>query len=236
MAGKRPAERKGSTEVATTRHAEIADTTGQVAKQKFLDTYRQLGNVSAAARAAGVRRQTPYEWEKVDTEFSEAWKAAHEDALDRLHQEAFRRAVVGTDEPYLYEGRIAMQQRRNADGSLMFHPDTREPLMEPITTKRFSDRLLAFLLEHGRPEVYRRRMALEGPGGGPVPVMPVLPGGGMPQEVADRDGDVFIVEVGGGRVLRSLAPGPDVTVIDVTPEPAGAEAAAAGGKRQKGKR
>lgn len=61
-------------------------------KATFLDVLRASPNVSAAARAAGVARQSAYEAREADPEFAAAWEDAIEESVDDLEAEAFRRA------------------------------------------------------------------------------------------------------------------------------------------------
>ena len=92
-----------------------------------------MGNVSEAARIAGVNRTTPDEWRAEDRDFEEAWESALEEAADELEKEARRRAVEGVDEPVYYQGEVV--------GSI----------------KKFSDVLLIFLIKGARPAKYRER-------------------------------------------------------------------------------
>lgn len=115
-------------------------------KGRFLRLLAETGNVTLAAEAAGVARQTPYKWRDKDSKFAEAWAAAEEEAADRLEAEARRRAVEGVEKP-VYQG-----------GHMVG------------TIREYSDTLLIFLLKGARPEKYKDRQAHEhsGPGGGPV--------------------------------------------------------------------
>ena len=85
-----------------------------------------------AANAAGVGRSTAYLWRQEDPEFAAKWDEAVAEGIDRLEDEAFRRAVKGVKRP-VYRGGV---------------------LVGEIT--EYSDRLLMFLLKRRRPEVYAR--------------------------------------------------------------------------------
>ncbi len=63
----------------------------------FLAHLEQTANVSAAARAALVNRDTPYERRKTHPEFASAWDRAMEAAVDTLEAEARRRAMDYSD-------------------------------------------------------------------------------------------------------------------------------------------
>jgi len=107
---------------------------GEALKILFLDHLRKAGNVSEAARAAGVDRKTVYNWRRGNHLFSERWKLALEEATDMLEAEARRRALEGYEEPVLYAGRVIC-----------------DPEGKPMTRKRYSDGLLRMLLRAHRP-------------------------------------------------------------------------------------
>jgi hypothetical protein len=99
-------------------------------KQKFLDTYRGTGNVSAAAVLATIGRRTHYDWIRDDAVYAASFADAVEEAADRLETEARRRAVTGCSEAIYYKG------------------------AQIGTLKKYSDTLLIFLLKGARPEKY----------------------------------------------------------------------------------
>lgn len=74
------------------------DSTASAAKKDaFLANLGISGNVSAASKAAGVDRKTPYNWRDADAEFAAAWDAQCEHGLDTLEREAARRALDSSD-------------------------------------------------------------------------------------------------------------------------------------------
>jgi hypothetical protein len=96
----------------------------------FLDVLRRGGRVPEASRVAGVTRQAAYAARKADEAFSDAWEDAQDEFIGVLEREAIRRAVIGVETPIFYKG-------------------------EQIGIRRKpSDRLLMFLLERYRPDVY----------------------------------------------------------------------------------
>ena len=99
-------------------------------KAAFLCALRRTGNVSAAARAAGICRSRCYEARRRDREFAAAWTDALEEAVDMLEMEAFRRAVEGVGEDRFFRGDVVG------------------------TVTRYSDRLLMFLLKARRPSTF----------------------------------------------------------------------------------
>ena len=102
-------------------------------KKEFVEQLKKTANVSLAANACNVKKQTLYNHKKSDSQFSEAWDEAVEEAIDMLEAEAQRRAFMGCDEP-VYQG------GKNVG----------------VITK-YSDVLAMFLLKAYRPEKFRER-------------------------------------------------------------------------------
>src|SRR5262245_48741976 len=67
------------------------------ARAAFLAFLAETGNVSEAARAAGIGRRTAYHWKKTDEVFAEAWDDAEQALVDRLEQVARERAIDGSE-------------------------------------------------------------------------------------------------------------------------------------------
>lgn len=122
------------------------------------------GNVTEACKIASIGRTTVFTWSKDDPEFKARLNEAIDKGLDVLEDEARRRAVIGVDEPVFYKGDICGYVRK------------------------YSDTLLIFLLNGGKPEKYRQRWAgeISGTGGGPIridsPVV-VLPDDGSEPDI-----------------------------------------------------
>lgn len=113
----------------------------------FIGAFSQSGNITAAAEAVGVSRQSHYDWLAADdvrsgfdmadpgTEpgpYRTAFLAAEEEAADRLEMEARRRGSEGWLEP-VYQG-----------GAMVG------------TKRKYSDRLLMALLEAHHPKFGRK--------------------------------------------------------------------------------
>lgn len=144
----------------------------QVWREPFL---RALGNVPVvreAARAAGVTRSTAYKARKADPEFARAWDEALENGIDCAELEAFRRAVVGYEEPVVFQGRLTYIEARDptAPGGVLLD-DNGKPVLVALTIRRYSDRLLEVILKGRRKSVYSDRTELVSPDGSLSPVV-----------------------------------------------------------------
>lgn len=102
-------------------------------KRAFLVAYSECGNVTKAAEASGISRQSHYDWLATDPEYAEAFRHADDAAGDRLEAEARRRAVEGVDEPVYHKGEVVGYIRK------------------------YSDTLLIFLLKGAKPDKYAER-------------------------------------------------------------------------------
>ena len=116
----------------------LTKATRQRAREAFLAALRFQPNITLAARAAGLSRQTMYEWAEKDEAFAAEWVAALEEGIDLAEAEMWRRGVEGWDEPVY--GRVGKDQ----DG-------------EVGTVRRHSDAMLTLALKAHRPEKYRER-------------------------------------------------------------------------------
>lgn len=105
---------------------------------------REVPVVSRACAAVGIDRSTAYKNRDADPAFADAWDAAMEDGVDKAEQEAFRRAVEGTDKGVWHMGRLVGTERV------------------------YSDALLGLILKGRRKKVYAERTELTGADGGPV--------------------------------------------------------------------
>lgn len=104
-------------------------------KQKFLAKLRSsAGNVSKAAKAAGISRSSAYDHKTADADFSAAWENVIDDVVDAMEEELHRRSTKGVQEPVFYRGQMVAKVRK------------------------YSDRLLEFALKAKRPDVYRDRV------------------------------------------------------------------------------
>lgn len=111
----------------------------------FIAELRKRGNVTDAAKKAGIGRSTAYEWREAEPEFAAAWDEAVEHAIDTMESEAWRRAVEGVDEPVI--GRVG----KDEDGIIT------DEQGRHVFIRKYSDGLMQTLLKAHRPEKYRER-------------------------------------------------------------------------------
>ena len=111
-------------------------------RKRFLEALEYNGNVTEAVKAARIdSRKTVYNWREKYPDFAEDWESAYQSAVDRLEQEAWRRATEGTEKP-VYQ-----------NGQLVGH------------IQQYSDTLLIFLMKGHNPERYKDRQTVEHSGG-----------------------------------------------------------------------
>jgi hypothetical protein len=108
-------------------------------KKAFLAAMAETGNISAAAKIAGIDRHSHYDWLKDDPDgsYAEAYETARIESIESLEKEARRRALTGYLKP-VYQGGKKVG-----------------------TIREFSDTLLIFLLKGAKPETYRDNVHLE---------------------------------------------------------------------------
>lgn len=140
-------------------------------KPVYLEALRNVPVYRHACEAAGVDRATAWRAREADPAFAEAEREALEEGIDRAEQEAFRRAVVGFEEPVVDKGRLAYRYERyvDSDGSEHYRPvldANGQPV--PLTVKKHSDALLSLFLKGRRKKVYADRTEVTGADGGPV--------------------------------------------------------------------
>lgn len=115
-------------------------------KRAVLAAYALTANQTVAAVAADVNRGTVGRWLKEDADFAAAMAEAAEEAADRIEAEIIRRGVKGVTKNVWHNGKIVGQELH------------------------YSDVLLIFFAKAMRPEKYRDRYEISGPGGGPLQI------------------------------------------------------------------
>jgi hypothetical protein len=77
----------------------------EVYKQCFLRELAKGKSPAHAAQVAGLARSTAYLFCSQDTEFARQWLEASAEGVDRLEDEAYRRAVEGVKRPVFHGGK-----------------------------------------------------------------------------------------------------------------------------------
>jgi hypothetical protein len=144
-------------------------------KPAFLAALRELPVIAHACKAVSIERSTAYRAREADEGFATAWDEALEDGIDRAEQEAFRRGVVGFEEPVIDKGRLTYRYERyeveDIDGNKeerwrMCLDEHGQPI--PLTVRKHSDALMTLILKGRRKKVFADRTELTGADGGPV--------------------------------------------------------------------
>jgi len=140
-------------------------------KPAFLAALREVPVLRHGCDVTGVDRSTVLKARKADPEFDMAVEEAMEAGVDRAEQEAFRRAVVGFQEPVVDRGRLVYAYQRVVDAE---GKEAYEPVLDahgqpvPLTVRKYSDMLLTLVLKGRRKKVYAERREITGADGGPV--------------------------------------------------------------------
>jgi hypothetical protein len=92
------------------------------------------GSITAAAEAAGVCRESHYNWVRDDPLYAELYEEYHRRSTQLLINEAIKRATEGQQEPIIYQGKQVI----GPDG-------------KPLYKSYKSDNLLMFLLKQRDP-------------------------------------------------------------------------------------
>jgi hypothetical protein len=103
-------------------------------RARFLEVLSDTCSPKAAAKAVGIARSSAYYHREHDVDFRLAWDKCVDQALDAVLEESYRRAVVGVDEPVIFQGQVSKE----------VSPDGEE---RPLTITKYSDRLLEVLMK-----------------------------------------------------------------------------------------
>lgn len=112
----------------------------------FLKAYTVSGVVTKSAEAAGIHLYTHYHWLQTDPDYVKEFEAAREANLDSLEAEAIRRARDGVERIKFHMGK-PIKYKDPKTGKLVIYVE-----------HEYSDRLLQFLLESKRPEVFGKKI------------------------------------------------------------------------------
>lgn len=108
----------------------------RVHSQKVAKFFRELsrsGSVTLASERSGIRRYTLYRMRAQDEKFAKRWDRHLNLGIDRLQDDALRRAVDGVERPVWRGGK------------------------KVGTVQQYDNRLLQFLLRAHRPDIYSEK-------------------------------------------------------------------------------
>lgn len=158
-------------------------------KPAFLAALREMPVLRHGCDVTGVHRTTVHKAREADPEFDKAVEQALEDGVDKAEQEAFRRAVVGVDEPVIHQGRLMLRYQHDENGQPLLDANGRPvPVRDadgapvPFTVRKHSDALLALLLKGRRKQVYAERRELTGKDGADLPPAQIVIATGVPDD------------------------------------------------------
>ena len=99
-------------------------------KEAMLEMLEALPNITAVRKLFGISESSLSRARAKDSNFNEAMKEAKSAGYDMMEAEAIRRAIDGWDEPVFYQG------------------------CEMGKVRKYSDKLLQFLLIHCKPKKF----------------------------------------------------------------------------------
>jgi hypothetical protein len=139
----------------------------------FLAALRDTPVLGHACDAVGIDRVTAWRRRQADPEFAAAVDDAIEKGIDTAESEAYRRGVIGWQEPVVDKGHLAYRMVRvvGEGGEVRFEPvldGSGQPV--PLTIPKRSDALLQFVLKGKRRQVYGDKQEITGAGGGPLQI------------------------------------------------------------------
>lgn len=170
----------------------MAKRKGRVSRQgAFLAAFAECGNLTRAAKSAKIERDMHYRWLKDDPDYPALFDEARVKAADLLEEEARRRAVEGVFEPTTHKGEfvypfkyVDVPDIDEKTGAQKTDPETGAVLWRtkrvyskvPYGVRKYSDRLLEFLIKGHKPERFREKSSVEltGAGGGAIEIVQQL--------------------------------------------------------------
>lgn len=113
-------------------------------KSQIVDGLRNGLWPSEISEQIQVGTKAMSQWRQQDRAFGDLCREAEEACIDRLEQEAVRRAMHGVADVVIHGGKIVMDPRTSDD------PDGPKPLLK----RTYSDGLMMFILKGRRRDVY----------------------------------------------------------------------------------
>lgn len=148
--------------MATIKKPRKSPRTKDIRQAQFLAAYRECGSVRISAAVARVHRSRHYRWLEDDAAYAQSFEDAHADAIEALEAEVRRRAVLGVEEPVIYQGALCYEPLRDKDGRPVLDDEGHVKFgSRPLTVRKPSDVLLMFLLKGLKPQTYRDNVTVE---------------------------------------------------------------------------
>lgn len=110
------------------------------------------GSIRLSAQSQHLHPGRHQQWLSTCPAYKAAYRRAKREAMEILEVEARRRAVLGTNEPVIFQGRLCGVWKK--DGETVTE-DTEGAVLVPLTVKKYSDPLLMFLMKGCLPGKYR---------------------------------------------------------------------------------
>jgi hypothetical protein len=132
-------------------------------RARVIEEFRACGRVDIACERCNIDRSTHYDWLKRFPDYKEAFDAVRAETAQILEDEAWRRAVEGTEKPIYQGGRLVG------------------------TVREYSDSLMTWLLRGLNPQRYGERMEVTGNASGPAIQVIVMQAGQQIAQPAERD-------------------------------------------------
>ena len=111
----------------------------------FIEQYKRLGTIGAAAKAVGVDRGVHYDWKAKYPDYAEAFEKASGPVGDLYLDECVNRAIHGWIEPVFSNGKRALDYELDDKGKLVIDVSTGKPKAVPASILKKSDACLLAL-------------------------------------------------------------------------------------------
>jgi DNA-binding CsgD family transcriptional regulator len=121
----------------------------------FLAAIAAVPSVTRAAQAAGIHRSFHYSRYESDPVYKAAFDRAWEMGIAACEDDAVEKAMIGYDEPVIYQGQLQYEVVRDEKGEVVMNGD--KPAFRPLIIRRPNPGLQQFILRGAKPEKYRER-------------------------------------------------------------------------------
>jgi len=146
------------------RGHKMTDAERSQAQNNFLQSYASNGNILLSCQFVGISRQTFYDWQEKDEEFSFRFHQADRDFADTILAEFIQRARDGYLKPVVSVGRVVYEDVPVLDVHGNQVVDSKgKPLVrqgKPLMERVVSDSLLALAIKKHHPE-YREKQQID---------------------------------------------------------------------------